>query len=104
MARTATRTIALYFSRPVRLFRPTKGNRPGKLERSVLIWTILCVAVSGWHTLKNLAMQQGTTVTFQYFTSLIKARGVQSPSTSHLSPFNFVLPSSGLYLNIFCLQ
>ena len=26
LARTATRTFALYFSRPVRLFRPSKGE------------------------------------------------------------------------------
>lgn len=26
LARTATRTAALYFSRPVRLFRPSKGE------------------------------------------------------------------------------
>jgi len=25
LARTATRSVALYFSRPVRLFRPSKG-------------------------------------------------------------------------------
>ncbi|KAF8797897.1 hypothetical protein BYT27DRAFT_7203583 [Phlegmacium glaucopus] len=55
IARTAARSIALYFSRPVRLFRPAKVN--------------------GWHTLKNLATQQGTTVTFQYLTSLVKTRG-----------------------------
>lgn len=27
LARTMTRSIALYFSRPVRLFRPTKGTQ-----------------------------------------------------------------------------
>ncbi|KAF8889761.1 hypothetical protein CPB84DRAFT_1785330 [Gymnopilus junonius] len=56
VARTATRSIALYFARPVRLFRPAKVN--------------------GWQTLKNLAKQQGTSLTYQYFLSLVKNQGV----------------------------
>jgi len=31
IARTATRSIALYFSRPVRLFRPAKGKQSAKV-------------------------------------------------------------------------
>ncbi|KDR81477.1 hypothetical protein GALMADRAFT_59260 [Galerina marginata CBS 339.88] len=56
IARTASRSMALYFARPVRLFRPAKVN--------------------GWQTLKNLASQQGTTLTHQYILTLVKSQGV----------------------------
>ncbi|KIY43626.1 hypothetical protein FISHEDRAFT_19685, partial [Fistulina hepatica ATCC 64428] len=55
LARTLTRTVALYFSRPVRLFRPAK--------------------VSGWHTLRSLANHNGASLTPQYIYSLIKSDG-----------------------------
>ncbi|KAF8163169.1 hypothetical protein B0H34DRAFT_311174 [Crassisporium funariophilum] len=55
IARTLTRSMALYFARPVRLFRPAKVN--------------------GWLTLKSLATQQGTTLTSQYLLSLVKLQG-----------------------------
>ncbi|KAL0947418.1 hypothetical protein HGRIS_013530 [Hohenbuehelia grisea] len=55
LARTATRSIALYFSRPVRLFRPSK--------------------VSGWHSLKSLASHQGATLSPSYLSTLVKDRG-----------------------------
>ncbi|THV07934.1 hypothetical protein K435DRAFT_741410 [Dendrothele bispora CBS 962.96] len=55
IARTATRSIALYFSRPVRLFRPSK--------------------VSGWHTLRGLAMQDGSSLSPSYLTSLVRTQG-----------------------------
>lgn len=32
LARTATRSLALYFSRPVRLFRPSKGAQPSPAQ------------------------------------------------------------------------
>ena len=37
LARTATRSLALYFSRPVRLFRPSKGasSRPGSSTQAL---------------------------------------------------------------------
>jgi hypothetical protein len=61
----------------------------------------ICISVNGWHTLKNLAMQQGTTVTFQYLTSLVKTRGVRSrplPICLHLTLFCQVLDhTSTLY-------
>ncbi|KAF8184880.1 hypothetical protein K438DRAFT_1907723 [Mycena galopus ATCC 62051] len=54
-ARTATRALALYFSRPVRLFRPSK--------------------VSGWHSLRGLAAQDGLSLTPAYLSSLVKSQG-----------------------------
>ncbi|KAF8078087.1 hypothetical protein FPV67DRAFT_1615323 [Lyophyllum atratum] len=54
-ARTLSRSLALYFSRPVRLFRPSK--------------------VSGWHSLRGLAAQHGTSLGPQYIFGLIKSQG-----------------------------
>ncbi|KAJ7929224.1 hypothetical protein B0H13DRAFT_941113 [Mycena leptocephala] len=56
LARTATRALALYFSRPVRLFRPPK--------------------VSGWHSLRGLAAQDGASLTPAFLSSLVKTQGV----------------------------
>ncbi|KAF9532312.1 hypothetical protein CPB83DRAFT_847633 [Crepidotus variabilis] len=56
IARTASRSLALYFARPVRLFRPAKVN--------------------GWQTLRNLATQQGEVLSSRYLVSLIKLQGV----------------------------
>ncbi|KAF9458672.1 hypothetical protein BDZ94DRAFT_1313087 [Collybia nuda] len=56
VARTLARSLALYFSRPVRLFRPTK--------------------VSGWQSIKALAAQHGKTLDPQYIISLVKNQGV----------------------------
>ncbi|KAK7023966.1 hypothetical protein R3P38DRAFT_2955152 [Favolaschia claudopus] len=55
VARTAARSLALYFSRPVRLFRPSK--------------------VSGWHSLRGLAAQDGASLTPAYLSSLVKNQG-----------------------------
>ncbi|CCL99327.1 uncharacterized protein FIBRA_01345 [Fibroporia radiculosa] len=55
LARTATRSLALYFSRPVRLFRPSKVN--------------------GWQTLKRLANYHGQSLTPQYLSWLVKQQG-----------------------------
>ncbi|KAJ7582646.1 hypothetical protein C8J56DRAFT_225653 [Mycena floridula] len=66
LARTATRGIALYFSRPVRLFRPSK--------------------VSGWHSLRGLASKQGASLTPQYMVSLVKN------SSWSLIPRHFIPP------------
>ncbi|KAH8106765.1 hypothetical protein BXZ70DRAFT_885058 [Cristinia sonorae] len=55
MARTATRGVALYFSRPVRLFRPSK--------------------VSGWQILNGLASQHGQSLTPQYVSNLVQKQG-----------------------------
>ncbi|KAJ7470272.1 hypothetical protein FB451DRAFT_1037797, partial [Mycena latifolia] len=49
------RAVALYFSRPVRLFRPSK--------------------VSGWHSLKGLAARDGVSLTPSYLSSLVKDQG-----------------------------
>ncbi|KAK0210239.1 hypothetical protein DFS33DRAFT_1291634 [Desarmillaria ectypa] len=55
LARTATRSLALYFSRPVRLFRPSK--------------------VSGWHTLRGLAEKHGSSLNHRFLSSLVKDQG-----------------------------
>ncbi|EPQ58382.1 hypothetical protein GLOTRDRAFT_37305 [Gloeophyllum trabeum ATCC 11539] len=55
LARTTTRSIALYFSRPVRLFRPSK--------------------VTGWQTLKSLAIQEGVTLSPKYIYRLVREQG-----------------------------
>ncbi|TFK76588.1 hypothetical protein BDN72DRAFT_852853 [Pluteus cervinus] len=56
LARTLTRSIGLYFSRPVRLFRPAK--------------------ISGWHALQHLAQRDGSSFSANYVLSLIKAQGL----------------------------
>ncbi|KIK63601.1 hypothetical protein GYMLUDRAFT_83617 [Collybiopsis luxurians FD-317 M1] len=55
LARTATRGIALYFSRPIRLFRPSK--------------------VSGWHSLRGLALLKGDTLSPAFVRNLVKNQG-----------------------------
>ncbi|KII88668.1 hypothetical protein PLICRDRAFT_633084 [Plicaturopsis crispa FD-325 SS-3] len=55
LARTATRSVALYFSRPMRLFRPAK--------------------VSGWQSMRGLAMQHGESLTPKYMYGLVKQQG-----------------------------
>ncbi|RXW24892.1 hypothetical protein EST38_g984 [Candolleomyces aberdarensis] len=55
-ARTLSRGLALYFSRPVRLFRPAK--------------------VTGWQFLKNVAHQEGALLTPSYVVQLCKSHGV----------------------------
>ncbi|KAJ7074272.1 hypothetical protein C8F01DRAFT_1099903 [Mycena amicta] len=56
IARTATRALGLYFSRPVRLFRPQK--------------------ISGWHSLRGLAAQEGLhSLSPSYLLSLVKSEG-----------------------------
>ncbi|KAJ4488481.1 hypothetical protein J3R30DRAFT_3436065 [Lentinula aciculospora] len=66
VARTVTRGIALYFSRPVRLFRPSK--------------------ISGWHSLRGLASQEGSALTPGFIKSLVKDQGLM------VLPRHFVPP------------
>ncbi|KAI0748306.1 hypothetical protein C8Q80DRAFT_1317985 [Daedaleopsis nitida] len=66
LARTATRSLALYFSRPVRLFRPSK--------------------VSGWHSLRGLAQNHGQSLSPQYISWLVKEHGLS------VIPKHFVPP------------
>ncbi|TFK29804.1 hypothetical protein FA15DRAFT_663072 [Coprinopsis marcescibilis] len=56
VARSLTRGLALYFSRPVRLFRPAK--------------------VTGWQFLKNIASQEGSSLTPSYVLKLCQTQGV----------------------------
>lgn len=57
VSRTLVRGVALYFSRPVRLFRPSK--------------------VSGWHSLRNIATKGNTELSTRFLTSLVKSEGVR---------------------------
>ncbi|KAG9040250.1 hypothetical protein FRB95_000179 [Tulasnella sp. JGI-2019a] len=55
VGRSATRALALYFARPVRLFRPSK--------------------ITGWMTLRSAAASQNTALSPQYLSLLIKTEG-----------------------------
>jgi len=66
LARTATRTIGLYFSRPVRLFRPSK--------------------VSGWQSLKGYATYKGHTLNPQFIRRLVKREGGFKLVMKHFIP------------------
>ncbi|KAG8749331.1 hypothetical protein FRC14_001509 [Serendipita sp. 396] len=54
-ARAVTRGVAVYFSRPVRLFRPSK--------------------VTGWTTLRGTAQRDNSALTPQYMLQLIRSQG-----------------------------
>ena len=75
IARSATRSLALYFSRPVRLFRPSKGTLIARPRAHVL--THALNLVNGWQTLRLLATQQGQSLTPQYMSSLVRQQGVR---------------------------
>ena len=73
IARTVSRSLALYFARPVRLFRPAKGA----YALSLPYCHYQCQSiVNGWHILKNLAKREGVTLNHQYLFSLVKLQGV----------------------------
>ncbi|KAJ1307415.1 hypothetical protein OPQ81_001517 [Rhizoctonia solani] len=55
LARTAARGASLYFSRPMRLFRPTK--------------------ISGWTTLRHAAVSEGKSLSPAFVTNLIRTQG-----------------------------
>ncbi|KAH6918719.1 hypothetical protein BKA70DRAFT_1136913 [Coprinopsis sp. MPI-PUGE-AT-0042] len=55
-ARTLTRALGLYFSRPVRLFRPAK--------------------VTGWQFLRNMALREGASLTPAYVLMMCRKQGV----------------------------
>ncbi|KAF5358086.1 hypothetical protein D9756_001686 [Leucocoprinus leucothites] len=66
LARTATRGMALYFSRPVRLFRPSK--------------------ISGWQSLKSLAEHQGAIYDYKFLLAVVKLQGFGVFSKHFLPP------------------
>ena len=73
LARTATRTAALYFSRPVRLFRPSKGGRGSP---SLLLHASLThIKVSGWQSLKGYAVYKGRTLDTAFIQRIVKKEG-----------------------------
>ena len=91
LARTATRSLALYFSRPVRLFRPSKGassrsgtspcRQPPGRELYNMISPLTpalssALSVSGWHSLRGLADSHGQSLSPQYVSWLVKEHGV----------------------------
>ncbi|KAF9239586.1 hypothetical protein BU15DRAFT_87904 [Melanogaster broomeanus] len=80
LARTTTRAITLYFSRPVRLFRPSK--------------------VSGWHSLRGHANKHGATLSRQYISSLVRNQGFLVIPKHFVPPMlaNAVLGTSSTYL------
>ncbi|EJD44067.1 hypothetical protein AURDEDRAFT_65507 [Auricularia subglabra TFB-10046 SS5] len=66
VARTAARGAALYFSRPVRLFRPSK--------------------ISGWQTLRARARSDGSSLSPQYLLSLLRSQGFHVISHHFIPP------------------
>ena len=77
IARTLARSAALYFSRPVRLFRPAKGTSIplGRLIICPLLHEFL--EVSGWSSLKGLATRDGREVDARFIRELVNAKGVR---------------------------
>lgn len=73
VARTAARGAALYFSRPVRLFRPSK--------------------ISGWQTLRARARSDGSSLSPQYLLSLLRSQGFHVISHHFIPP---LLVNTGL--------
>jgi len=57
LTRNLTRAVALYLSRPVRLFRPSK--------------------VTGWMMLQASAQREGSHLSLQYLSTLVRQRGVR---------------------------
>ena len=84
-ARTTSRALALYFSRPVRLFRPTKGTvlDPFQSSRTSLTFFYFSL-VSGWALLHGLASSSGTSLSPQFLNSFVKQHGVRNHSPRDL--------------------
>ena len=80
VARALARGAAVYFSRPVRLFRPTKGMTTDISVSNYLfliyIW-IFALPVSGWTSLRGAALRDGASLTPKYILNLIKSEGVR---------------------------
>ena len=72
LAQTTSRALALYFSRPARLFRPAKGLHLLVVQEQLIGTT----TVSGWHSLKGQALQSGTSLNGEYLYDLVKKQGV----------------------------
>lgn len=58
LARTATRSLALYFSRPVRLFRPSKGT-PGHVILRIPLNDLLSQFLGGIHCVDSQIAMAG---------------------------------------------
>ena len=91
LARTLTRSLALYFSRPVRIFKPSKG------ESLIILYCIqkdqtniiILRLVSGWMFLRSLASQNGGSLSPVFIKGLVQQHGV----CKYLSPVKLFLSS-----------
>ncbi len=88
LARTATRSLALYFSRPVRLFRPSKGAQPSLAKAAHRNLPAYSFPVSGWQSLRGLADSQGQALSPSYLSWLVREHGVCT--SRDLCPFHRV--------------
>ncbi|KAG8745113.1 hypothetical protein FRC10_008724 [Ceratobasidium sp. 414] len=73
LARTAARGAGLYFSRPMRLFRPTKSEACVNSTES--LWFDLW-AVSGWTSLRHAAASEGTSLSSSFIWNLVRTQGL----------------------------
>jgi len=78
VARSLTRGAALYFSRPIRLFRPSK--------------------ISGWHSLRSLAASGGASLNLDFVSRLVQTRGGVLVISKHFIPPLLVNTSLGTVL------
>jgi hypothetical protein len=73
VARSLTRGVAIYFSRPVRLFRPSKGLHSYIHDLSNFNVELI---VSGWTSLRGSANRDGAALSPSYVLELIRSQGV----------------------------
>ena len=76
VARTLTRGAALYFSRPVRIFRPSKSKCFYILRVRPFANVPPEIEVSGWHSLRGLAASDGTSLSPHFVRRLVRTQGV----------------------------
>src|SRR5258707_6331858 len=83
VARSLTRGAALYFSRPIRLFRPSKSKHP-LIYQAIFFFSVIRLAskVSGWQSLRSLAASGGASLNLDFVSQLAKTHGVRLGSSS----------------------
>ena len=80
VARSLTHGAVLYFSRPIRLFRPSKSKHPHVQPIDIIIfaqWSDFASEVSGWQSLRSLAASGGGSLNLDFVSRLVKAQGVR---------------------------
>jgi hypothetical protein len=82
VARTLTRGAALYFSRPVRIFRPSKSKHSTLYVRGHIANVLSANEVSGWHSLRGLAASDGTSLSPHFVRRLVRTQGVCTKHSS----------------------